>query len=236
LIGIEAGVAEDFRKADDGVERGANFVADIGEEIAFGAIGAFGVGNGLLLKELAEFSLGDVAHDAGEEFLATDAGAVEGDFDGDAGSVGAQGGGFDRLPAFLPADADELAHLPAGAELRRDEAPSGGADQIFELILEDPAGGLAGEDDLALDIEGEDGVGGGLHDDAKAFFAFAEGLIGAPSLGDIAVAPDPALDAAVHALRLGVALVDAPVEAVDDVKAMLFGMQLKPLDALRKAG
>ncbi len=46
LAAVELGLEGELGQADDAVERGANFVADVGEEIAFGLVGFLGGGPG----------------------------------------------------------------------------------------------------------------------------------------------------------------------------------------------
>ncbi len=96
---------------------------------------------------------------------------------------------------------------------------------------EDPAGGGVGEKDPAGFVEGDDGVGGCLHEEAVAFLAFAEGAIGEPAGGDIGVAPDATDDLVADALGLGVELVDRAVAKVNDFVGGGGGVVVEPVDA-----
>ncbi len=63
LLGRQFGVEQQFRHADDAVHRRADFVAHIGEELAFGAVGRLGRVAGLLERQFGVLAVGDVVQD-----------------------------------------------------------------------------------------------------------------------------------------------------------------------------
>ena len=62
---VQRGFREHLRHADDAVHGGADFVADVGEEVALGAIGRFGRELGVERRLLGELAVGDELHGAG---------------------------------------------------------------------------------------------------------------------------------------------------------------------------
>ena len=167
----EKGAGQHFRKADDRVERGAQFMAHIGHELALGAVRHHLCLQRQALRFLHLLSRAYVPHVADIQdavllapFVWT-IGYLQGSgrhqqIHREAGAVGAQAGGFigPGVQSAVLGLAQVMGNLPADAALvgRRAEDVDFGADDFIGLITEQAKGGVVGVDDLALIIGDDD--------------------------------------------------------------------------------
>jgi len=79
----------------------------------------------------------------------------------------------------------------------------------------------------ALGVDQGDQVSDVLRDQPEPLFAFAQLLLGAPVLGDVAETPHPADRLPLDELGSGIALEDAAVAELDRVEALQAGMRVE---------
>lgn len=177
---------EEFGEADDGMERGSELVADAGHELGFELVEAFcfllpglELGHVAFLQradaDFSEFALGNVADDGR-------------DVDTVLGFHGAEADLYGKFTAIfaLGKEVEGEAHGPhhsclckgfaalvvGSAVGRRNEQVNILTHQLFARVAEHLLGSMVGDDDRAVRIYLEDGVGGIL--DELAIFAFGE--------------------------------------------------------------
>ena len=203
-----------FRHADDGVHRRADFVAHVGQEKALGAAGRFGgllglrqlpVGPVQLGRALADadfqlflrleqhlfgpLALGHVVDQPGEHASAADGNLADGEVHGERRAV--------LAPAdHLAADADDLAL--AGPQVigqvgvvplvirRGHEHLHVGADHLGRRVAEQAHRGRVDRFDDPVVVDRNDAVHRGLENRPMAGFAVPQGRLGPFAIGDVA--------------------------------------------------
>ncbi len=208
--------ANDGGPAEDGVEGGANFVGEGGEEDILGAIGSFGFeAEGFFIGEhgfalaLKDFAGADVADVALDDFFIVFLVDVADEFDGDVAAVAIEEGEILVANAaefhegdhcgFIFGDITEDADLP---EFLTDEIGEGVTEEV-----EDEAIGI--DDFSGIGIEDEDAVVSGFEETAVADFGGFEETFGCASFGDVVEDHDDADDFAAIVVDGSGAVVDA---------------------------
>ena len=141
-------------------------------------------------------ALGDVAHHRRKQAAFRQQHLGDGDFDWDVAAVGAQGLHLDQ-----PVEDAGLAGLQitlhaggvrAAIDRRDDQFGQRLADGGLSGMAEDARGGLVELDDPALDVDGDDGVEGGVEDGAHPRLAGAQVGLDLLAVGDLAQGSDQA--------------------------------------------
>src|SRR6185437_10158102 len=154
-------VGEHFGESDDGVERRAQFVAHVGEELALGLAGGFGGVLGVLERGLKFAALGDVEENAVGAHLAVAPAGVDGAvMDPDPFSILAAHAVFDVV-FFFPGEEQVIGagdafgvlgmnpFLPELAAVR---------DQFLGTVAKNFVGVAADVNDFAIQVGGPDDV------------------------------------------------------------------------------
>ena len=136
LDGVEPGFHEESGHADDAVHGGPDFVADVGEELAFCGAGGFGLDGEFTCSGDGVFSGGD---GDGESFFDAAGDDEEDDGDGDADDEAEEEEGEDGVALGVPDG--------GGVEHDEDVAEGGGVDGVdadgFAVVVGDGFRGVA---------------------------------------------------------------------------------------------
>ncbi len=223
LLAVEIGGKSEFGHAHDAVDRRADLVGHVRQELCLGEAGGFGVRLGGPEGFLHALAIGDVPDHRLDVVGVADVQTVEGDFRVERRSVLAAVPPPEHLRVAAEGQADLLHRLlgrvpPVGLGWRR-ELQRSALHEVFAVAAVHRQGGGVAVHELVLSHD-ENRVAGLLEEQAELALALADGLLGLLAVGDDLGIGDHAAHSAILLVpgsTLPAAPFHAPVAANEEV-------------------